>query len=160
MFAGFRCRGLISILPAPVTAVLCAVVWCSIAQADDPPEVRGVLAGQVYFSGDAREKAATAVLELLASCTASGTASEHDWVEAPHGKCHLHFKFVKPRTVTVAIGRLATIETGEMVITFPLSNGRIWLRSGDRYTWFAKYRPELCKPIQELLKDAMPCDIP
>lgn len=154
MFVRCRCPRLISILPAPATALLCAVVWCGIAEADDPPKVQGVIASQVHFSGDAREKAANAILELLASCTSSGTASEMDWVEAPHGKCHLHFTFVKPQTVTVTINRPAKIEVGEMVITFPLSNGRIWVRSGDKYTWFAKYRPELCKPIQELLKEA------
>lgn len=154
MFARFGHRTLIAVLPTYAAVLICAVFFCTAVQALDPPEVQGVIATGVHFSGDAREKVATAVFELLASCTASGTASENDWAEALHRKCRLHFKFVEPRTVMMTNDRPDKIEVDEMVITFPLSNGRIWVRSGEKYIWFAKWRPERCKPIQELLKEA------
>jgi len=142
------------ILIVPIAALLYTAFWCNTAHANDQPEVQGVIATEVQFSGASREKVANAVFELLGSCTFSAPASEKEWGDAPNQKCRIHVKFVKPHTVTV--NRSEKVEVDEMVITFPLSNGRIWVRSGDKYISFAKYRPELCKPIQELLREAIP----
>jgi hypothetical protein len=46
-----------------------------------------------------------------------------------------------------------------MVITFPLSAGRVWVRTGNEYFWFAKWpcqQGRLEDPIQLLLKEAIP----
>ena len=157
MFVGFRPRRFVSARPVSA-AVLLSVLWCSTAQAADSPEVRGLIATQVHFEGESRERVATAGLELLASCTLRHTASRAEWHTGLR-QCHLHFTFVSPRTVTfVPLMKPEKAEVAEMIITFPLWLGRVWVRSGDEYTWFAKWpgqeRERLCKPIQELLKEA------
>jgi hypothetical protein len=164
MFARFRHRRLVSSLPIAAAALLCAVFWCSTAPAADPPEVRGLIATRVHFEEDARERLAATGFELLANCTFSHTASEGEWHEALR-QSHLHFTFATPRTVTFVPPLNATMkrekaEITEMIVTFPLGSGRVWVRSGDEYTWFAKWpcqeSTRLCKPIQLLLKRAMP----
>jgi hypothetical protein len=130
------------------------------ASAAGPPdglvEVKGLIATRVQFGGDAREKVASAGLDLLRSCTHSATASEEDWLKALH-KCHLDIKFTTPRNLIV--NRSEKITVAEMLITFPLASGGIWVRSGERYTHFAKFDPQLCIKIQELLGEAKPAAI-
>ena len=167
MFARFRHRTLVSVLPPPAIALLCAVFWCCTTQAADSPEVQGLIATRVSFGEDVREKLASAGFELLASCTLGHMATEAEWASASRN-CHLHFTFATPRTVTfvpplkVRMQR-EKVEVAEMIVTFPLGSGhvrRVWVRSGDEYTWFAKWpgqeNARLCKPIQELLRKATP----
>ena len=124
------------------------------AHADNPPEVQGLIVTGVSFAEDAREKLASAGFELLAGCTARKTSSQAEWQSARQ-TCHLHFKFVTPRTVTLVTSHNVEhgkVEVAEMIITFPLASGRVWVRSGDEYTWFAKWPSAgLYKPIQLLL---------
>jgi hypothetical protein len=121
------------------------------------PEVRGLVATRVKFEGVARAKVAGAVLDLLATCAHSQSATEEQWVDAQQ-KCHLHIKFVKPPRVVDVYGA-AKIEVTEIVVTFPLlSTGGIWVRSGDRYAYFAKYRGPADGKIQELLREAKPVE--
>lgn len=144
MFALKRC-----VTMSVLCGVLCTGVW-----AQDSAQVHGVLATRVQFSDEAGEKLAAATLELLASCTASGLATEKDFQDAPARTCHLHLTLAKPHVVTMANSPAFAVD--EVVMTFPLSSARLWVRSGDQYHWFAKFRPNLCGPIQELLKEAVP----
>lgn len=133
-------------------AVLCAV-FSTLASAQEVPQVQGLIATRGHFPAEAGEKVSAATLKLLASCTASGPATEKEWHEVPAWTCHLHLTFAKPRLVTISERQALNVD--EIVLTFPLNSARLWIRSGDQYHWFAKFRPDLCKPIQELLKEAV-----
>jgi hypothetical protein len=127
--------------------------------AQGTPEVSGVLATQVHFDGDSRERMAAAGIELLSACTASGAASEADWRGAA-GKCNIRITIPTPRQLTAA-GKMWDVD--EIMISFPLATGRVWVKSQGEYTWFAKWPCDqrLTMPIQQLLQLAMPdqcCD--
>ncbi len=158
MFVGLTHPRHISALAIFITALLCAVLWRTTVRAADPPIVQGLMAVRVSFGGEAREKLTSAGFDLLAKCTVSRAATEEEW-ELVLRQCHLHFTFATSRSVTfVPLVKPEKVEVAEMIITFPLWLGRVWVRSGDEYTWFAKWpgqeRERLCKPIQELLKEA------
>lgn len=146
MFAMKRC----------ITMGVLWAVSCTGLSAQDSAQVQGVLATRVQFSDEAGEKLAAASLKLLASCTASGPATEKELQDAPARTCHLHLTFARPRIVTMANSSALAVD--EVVVTFPLSSARLWVRSGDQHHWFAKFRPDLCDPIQELLKEAVPSE--
>lgn len=136
-----------------------SILWgafCSGALAQDDAQVQGLLATRVQFSAEAGEKVSAAMLKLLTSCTASASATESQLQDAPTGTCHLHFTFTKPRIIAMANSQALSVD--ELVVTFPLSSARLWVRSGDQYHWFAKFRPDLCDPIQELLKETVPSE--
>jgi hypothetical protein len=142
-------------LAARQFVVLCAL-FSTLASAQEAPQVQGLIATRVHFPADAGEMASAATLKLLSSCTASGPATEKEWQEAPVRTCHLHLTFAKPRILTMYNSQALAVD--ELVLTFPLNSARLWVRSGDQYHWFAKFRPDLCKPIQELLKEAVPSE--
>jgi hypothetical protein len=133
--------------------VACLLLAAPVADQSDHPEIQGLIATRVQFGGEAREKLASACLALLRSCAYSAPASEEDWLNALD-KCHLDIKFTKPRNALV--NRSETVTVAQMLITFPLGSGGIWVRSGGRYTYFAKFDPQLTVKIQELLREAKP----
>jgi len=121
------------------------------------PEVRGLLATSVTFKEEAGAKLAGAILDLLATSTYSRAATEEEWLDA-QVRCHVHAKFRKPPRA-VEVGGAAKLDVTEVVATFPLpSTGGIWVRSGDRYAYFAKYRGPALGKIQQLLSEAKPAE--
>ena len=150
-----------------IAAVIAGSICCSVSRAAEPPEVRGVLATRVTFDDDVSEKLATASLELLANCSMGQAASEREWADADRG-CHLRLRFIEPRTVSISrpasarSGLPEKAEVSEMILTFPLGSGRVWIRSGDEYAWYAKWpglaHTQLCNPIQLLLREASPAE--
>ena len=71
----------------------------------------------------------------------------------------MRIRFAKPPR-SVDVRGADKIAVSEMVVTFPLpSTGGIWVRAGDRYAYFAKYRDlELIQRIGRLLTQAQPAD--
>src|SRR5262249_1459006 len=135
--------------------IFCALA-CGGAKPADAPEVHGLLATRVQFAGDDREKVSAVAVKLLASCsTVPLPCTEEDW-ERVFRRCHLHVKLAKPRTGTVN-GR-EKVQVAEMVISFPTNTGGVWVRSGNDYTYFAKFAPRLCIELQGLLKAAKPAE--
>jgi hypothetical protein len=156
MSAGFRSSNCVAVATLFAELTLFVFSWCAFAQAADSPEVHGVIATGVHFPEATSEKLAGAAFELLAGSTARHSASKAEWYETFHG-CHLHFKFVAPRSIMLE-SPAEKLDVAEMIMTLPLSRARIWVRSGDEYTWFAKWpytSARLYKPIQSLLKEGI-----
>lgn len=113
------------------------------------PEVSGLIATRVTFDGKAREKMGLAVLDLLETCRHSAPATERDWVDAL-GQCHVKVRFPAPAR-EVEVWGAARIAFEEAVVVFPLaSKGRIVVRSGERFAYFAKFAPNGPPPGREL----------
>jgi hypothetical protein len=128
---------------------------------DRLPEVSGVIATSIQFKDTAKEKVAEAGLALLASCHYWHVPSEGEmpkWdstvLDLTQSRCHLYFRFAKPRTIKPIPSE--TVEVSEMIIVLPLSNGTIWVRSGDKAKRFAKYESYESVRLQAVLKDADP----
>ena len=134
------------------TAITCVMLAIFSSERVPVAEVRGVIATNITFTEEVSEKVVSAVGDLLASCTFSREVSEEDWQKS-FGRCHLHVKFATPRLLLVdPTGKL---EVKEMIITFPLTSGGVWLQSGDHFKYFAKFAPKTTRPIQLLLKEAV-----
>ncbi len=98
---------------------------------------------------------AAAILDLLATSTFSRAATEEEWLDAQL-RCHVRAKFSKPQRA-VEVSEAAKLDVAEVVVTFPLpSTGAIWVPSGDRYAYFAKYSGPALVKIQESLGEAKP----
>jgi hypothetical protein len=121
------------------------------------PEVRGLLATEVTFSDDAGAKLAGAVVDLLRTASFSRAATEEEWLAARR-QCHIRVRFPdRPRPVVPGIGE--KVDVDEVIATFPLaSTGGLWVRSGDRITYFAKYSGPSLDLIQNLLREARPAE--
>jgi hypothetical protein len=121
------------------------------------PEVRGLLATKVTFNDESGAKLAAAILDLLATSTFSRAATEEEWLDAQL-RCHVCAKFSKPQRA-VEVSGAAKLDVAEVVVTFPLpSTGAIWVRSGDRFAYFAKYSGPALVKIQESLGEAKPAE--
>ncbi len=119
------------------------------------PEVRGLLATRVTFDEAAGAKLASAILDLLATSSYSRVATEAEWLDAGR-RCHVRVKFPAPPR-SVEVNGAAKLEVAEVIATFPLaSTGGLWVRSGDRYAYFAKYNGPALGVIQSLLREAKP----
>jgi hypothetical protein len=119
------------------------------------PEVRGLLATRVTFDDAAGAKLASAILDLLATSSYSRVATESEWLDAGR-ECHVRVKFPEPPR-SVEVNGTAKLEVAEVTATFPLaSTGGLWVRSGDRYAYFAKYSGPSMDTIQALLREARP----
>jgi hypothetical protein len=117
------------------------------------PEVRGLLATRVTFDDAAGAKLASAILDLLATSSYSRVATEEEWLDAGR-RCHVRAKFPAPPR-SVEVNGAAKLEVAEVIATFPLaSTGGLWVRSGDRYAYFAKYSGPALGEIQSLLRAA------
>jgi hypothetical protein len=116
------------------------------------PEVRALLVTHLGFTEKQRENLADAAVKMLASCSSSCPSSEKDF-ESLFRQCHLHVKFAKPREVTA--DRKA-IKVDELIVSFPTNTGGIWVRTGEDYHYFTKFKHEPCLEIQELLKAGKP----
>jgi hypothetical protein len=132
--------------------VLALLIATSGPDSAPKPEVRGLLATRVTFKDEAGVKLAGAMLDLLATSTVTRAANEEEWLDAQR-RCHVHARFRTPCAVDVADG--TKVDVTEIVTTFPLaSTGAIWVRSGARYSYFAKYRGPALGKIQALLSEA------
>ena len=121
------------------------------------PEVRGLLATRVTFGDEAGAKLASAILDLLATSAHSRAATEEEWLEADR-RCHVRVKFPEPPRSVEVMGA-AKLEVAEVMATFPLaSTGGLWVRSGDRVAYFAKYSGPSMGVIQSLLREARPAE--
>lgn len=84
-------------------------------------------------------------------------ATEEEWFDAQL-RCHVHAKFRKPPR-EVEVQGSAKLDVTEVVATFPLpSTGGIWVRSADRFAYFAKYHGPALGKIQQLLSEAKSAD--
>jgi hypothetical protein len=130
---------------------------CLIGAPPDPtkvPNVVGVFDGKpIEFALDVRENVANAAIDLLRSCHHSdSTATKNGWDNALK-KPHLRVTFAKPRSVDVLD---ETVEVPELVVTFPLSTGGLWVRSGDKVLYFAKYEYPTSQKLEAWLREAEP----
>jgi hypothetical protein len=116
------------------------------------PEVRALLVTHLGFTEKQREKLAEAAVKMLASCSSSCPSSEKDF-ESLFKQCHLHVKFAKPREVTA--DRKKT-KVDELIVSFPTNTGGIWVRTGEDYHYFTKFKHGPCLEIHELLKAGKP----
>ncbi len=165
--AMFRLRTRKLVLIYRCAAVFAAATCCTASRAAEPTEVRGLLATRVAFDDVASEQLAAASLELLAQCSLGQAASAREWAAVDRG-CHLRFRFDSPRAVSLPRltngrdGMPEKPEIAEMILSFPLNSGRIWVRSGDEYARYAKWpvtaHAQLCDPIQRLLREASPVE--
>lgn len=162
---GRRSRKLVVVYGSAAALLVGATICGTPSQAAEPPEVRGLMATRVSFDTTTSEKLASASFELLAHCSMGQSASEREWADADRG-CHLRFRFITPRTAsfsrpTITNGGLPEkSEVSEMILTFPLGSGRVWVRTGEEYAWYAKWpgsaHERLCNPIQLLLREGSP----
>ena len=128
----------------------------SVLAADAPavPEVRALLVTHLGFTKKDREKLAEATVKLLSSCHSSCPSTEKDF-QSLSRQCHLHIKFAKSREVTVQ-GDGKKIKVDELIVSFPTNTGGIWVRIGEDYHYFTKFKYEPCLEINELLKAGKP----
>jgi hypothetical protein len=120
----------------------------------DESKASGTLGGRaVRFPRQAVKDGVTAAVGLLESCHDSGKGySKEDWQKAQAGD-HVLLVLAKPRTVTV-LGR--KVEVAQLLVTFPLSAGVIWVRSGEEVLRFAKYEFPKERPLTTWLRQAKP----
>jgi hypothetical protein len=132
-------------------------------RAAEPPAVKGLLATAVHFDAATSDTVAAAMINLLAHCTLGEASTEADWHAASQA-CHLRATFANPRAVAIdAVAvpptREREVDVAEIILTLPLTSGRVWIKSGNQYYWFAKWpgvqHSQLCNPIQQLLKGAV-----
>jgi hypothetical protein len=116
------------------------------------PEVRALLVTHLGFTEKQREKLAEGAVKMLASCSSSCPSSEKDF-ESLFKQCHLHVKFATPREVTADRKK---IKVDELIVSFPINTGGIWVRTGEEYYYFTKFAYERCLEIHELLKAGKP----
>jgi len=130
------------------------VVLLSVFGADPAsvPEARALLVTHLGFTERQREQLAEAAVKMLASCSSSCASSEKDF-QSLFKQCHLHVKFAKPREMT---SDRKEIKVDELIVSFPTNAGGIWVRSGEDYHYFTKFKHEHCLEIQELLKSGKP----
>ncbi|HJZ89267.1 MAG TPA: hypothetical protein VKE40_00245 [Gemmataceae bacterium] len=126
-----------------------------------PPEVSAVIAAPVRFPDQARERVAEAGLALLASCHYAHVPNEGampEWddtlLNTRNKSAYLHIRLAAARAVETAGG--ATVEVSEMIVVFPLNNGSIRVRNGDRAKRFGKNTQAAGGRLQGLLKEAEP----
>jgi hypothetical protein len=105
------------------------------------------------FTPAAADRLAAAALRLLGSCTAAlDDYTVEDWEKAKEGD-HVRVRFPQPPTVTA---ERHTLKVPELVISLPLSSGRIWVRSDGRVLYFAKYNHELSERLSKCIGEGKP----
>jgi hypothetical protein len=119
---------------------------------DDLPKASGRLDGKaVHFPRQTVKDGIKAALGLLASCHHSEDPhSKDEWKKAQEGN-HVLLVLARPQTVTV-LGE--KVEVSQLVVTFPLSSGSIWVRSGNKVLRFAKYEFQKEQPLTAWLRQA------
>jgi hypothetical protein len=110
----------------------------------------------VSFAGSAGTYYEGLIVALLGSCTAEtpSVATKERWENALKG-FHLRIQFAKPRKfAVVGAPEGKELEVDEILAPFPEGRWPPWMfvRSGDSYRAFTKYRPKICSFIQEELK--------
>jgi hypothetical protein len=151
-------------LRAYCTAAIVGIVWLGAVQTDDlraadVEEARALLAMPVSFGADTAAKLSSSVLTLLARCTVVRPANMAEWNDIQR-QCHLRVKYDGAHHMPLTkplpdVAEAKSLEIDELIVTLPLSSGRVYVRSGDKVYWFAKWpgseTDRLCKPIQTLL---------
>lgn len=144
------------------TAAIVGILWLSAAQPDyvcaaEVVEARALLAMPMSFAAETA-KLSSSVLTLLGRCTVVQSATMADWNDIQR-QCHLHINYTPahhmPLTRPLSGAAEKPLEIDELIVTFPLFSGRVYVRSGDMVYWFAKWpgvdNERLCGPIQTLL---------
>ncbi len=121
---------------------VCLAATFALVRAESPTQVSGVINGeQVQFSPEVRQKLLEESVTLLASCGYSDSRSKKGLADAKRGS-YLHFALTKALIVEVPLEKIK-VELKEMVITLPLSSGRIWVNSNEGALYLAKFDPKL-----------------
>src|SRR5262245_18641492 len=132
--------------------------------AEDPTAVKGRQGDRPYpFRRGEALQAEGLALALLGSCSAEadkGVASKERWQVILQKEDHLHIAFPRPRRVATGAGEK---EFTASEILMPISMGKngarpkyILVRSRAGYVAFAKYDPDICAALQEVLRKSMP----
>ena len=116
------------------------------------PEVQALVVTHLRFTEKDRDKLAEATVKLLSSCHSSCPSTEKDY-QSLFRQCHLHVKFATPREVTADRKK---VMVDELIVSFPTNTGGIWVRCGEDYHYFTKFKYEPCLEINELLKAGKP----
>lgn len=141
-------------------AIICLLTTAAFARANDAAQVSGVINGkQLKLSPEVRQKLAGDSIALLASCgywsDLDCTTKHQRFADAKKGS-YLLFAFAKPPTVGVSVskGIEIRVEVDEMVITLPMSSGVVWVRTGQRTSYFAFFQPAATFKLEAALKEA------
>jgi hypothetical protein len=144
--------------------VTLGVFWFGALPIDDlgaaEIEARAVLAMPVSFDDETSAKLSSSVVALWNRSTVVEQAGMSDWNDIQR-QCHLSIKYQPAHRVPLLrplseVGE-KSLEVDELIVTFPLSSGRVYVRSGEKVYWFAKWpgteMERLCGPIQKLLSN-------
>jgi hypothetical protein len=126
--------------------------------ADDPPKApvaSGTYDGKkIAFPEKGIADGVRATVGLLESCSSDELYNADEFKKAVHGD-HIRLVFAKPITVTVMSEK---IEVSELVFRRPLETGVFWVRGGEKWRRFTKYRFEKEKPFAAWLQEAVLAD--
>jgi hypothetical protein len=135
-----------------VTLVLVTAVAC---RAEDTPKASGILEGQrVKFPEKGIADGVKATVGLLESCTDSSVFEADELKRAKEGN-HIRIVFAKPITVHVVN---EDVEVSELVFRLPTNTGVFWLRSGEKWSRYSKYRVQKEEAFRAWLGEAEPAD--
>jgi hypothetical protein len=119
--------------------------------ADELPKVSGSLGGKpVTFPAKGIPDGVKAAIGLLESCTDESVYQADERTKAEQGD-HVRLTFAKPVAVKV---QQKSFEITELVFRRPSETGVFWVRTGDTWRRFTKFRIEKEKPFDEWLRQA------
>lgn len=138
-----------------IIATLSFILILKLAPAAEKPEVSVVFTNQpVQFAPEVLAKLGEKSSELLASCAYKDFQPSKTLEEAATNS-YLRVKFNTARRVEIPIEKI-TLEAQELVITFPLSTGGIWVRTPNGVFYLAKYNCSTSEELRQLLAPAKP----
>ena len=138
----------------PLLVVYLVALALASSPANETPQVSGVIDGKkVEFAPEVGTLVADKSVALLASCAFKDFHTTQGLADVVK-QSHLRVTFASARKVEVPIEEI-TVAVKEMVITLPLSSGRILVRTDKGvFFYFAKFKNTIVEDLQKLLKEA------
>jgi hypothetical protein len=138
-----------------VLAVALLLATVAVCRAADTPKATGIVEGKtVRFPDEGIAAGVKATVGLLESCC-DHSLYNADELKRAKTRDHIRLVFNKPITVTVMN---KTLEVSELVFRLPMNTGVFWLRAGDTWSRYSKYRYEKEEPVMTWLQQARPAD--
>jgi hypothetical protein len=132
-------------------------ILVALARADDRVLVSARIDGkQLQLAPEVSQELAADSISLLASCRYwslhDGNANQPYFQAADKRSC-LVIAFATTKTVAVPTEK-AKVEVKQLMITLPLSSGRIWVLSARGASYLAKFSPDIARQTQDVLNEA------
>jgi hypothetical protein len=119
--------------------------------ADDAPKASGTLDGKAAkFPEKSVADGVKAAVGLLESCQDESLYQVDEFKKALDVD-HIWLVFAKPITAQVMDEQ---IEFSELVFRLPFNTGVFWVRTGDKWRRYSKYKLEKEKPFAAWLREA------